>query len=151
MCPGCGLYPQGSGTTHTHTAAWEEASSLHLCCAALPGSPQPLGAQGEGTSSNHLAWVAKVCSSLARNPKSPAGPPTDAQTKSLAIQTLDSVMAQAFEEEPLQILHIPHVARTLRYCEGLHQPHHGAHNQAWSFAAWIWGRGLLTWDVGFSG
>lgn len=77
-------------------------------------------------------------------------PPTDAQTKSLSIQTLDSVTAQAAEEELLQILHIPHAARTLGSSKGLQKPPLGAHDQAWSFAACIWGRGLPTWDVGFS-
>lgn len=82
-----------------------------------------LGAAGEG---GGAAGPART-----QDPWSPAGPPTDAQIKSLSVQTLDSVMA----------------LWTLRYSKGLHQPHHGAHGQAWRFAAWIWARGLLTWDV----
>lgn len=54
-------------------------------------------------------------------------------------------MAQGPEEE-----YIPQAALTLSSSKGLHQPHHGTHDQIWSFAIWIWERGLLIWDVGFS-
>lgn len=108
-------------------------------CAALlcPGARRCWGAAGAGGGA-----IEPACT---QDPRRPAGPPTDAQTKSLAIQTLDSVMAQEPEEELLQILHIPHATRTLRYSEGLHQPHHRARDPGLDLGKGLTylGRGLL--------